>query len=78
MIGLPITDSKMTPAALLHAWRVTGVLVSPTNEWAVPLDEIAMFEVALEEHECKTGDIPTRRRFTDQEILALIQQRLHQ
>jgi hypothetical protein len=40
----------------------------------VPLHAIAMFEVALDELECKTGDMPTRRRFTDQEFLTLMQQ----
>jgi hypothetical protein len=55
---------------------MTDVLISPTNEWAVPLHALAMFKVALNEHECKTGDIPTRRRFTDQELLKLIQRSL--
>jgi hypothetical protein len=40
----------------------------------VPLHAIAMFEAAMDELECKTGDMPTRRRFTDQEFLTLIQQ----
>ena len=70
-----MAESATIPAALIYAWRITDVLISPTNGMGfVPLHAIAMFEVALDELECKTGDMPTMRRFTDQEFLTLIQQ----
>ena len=59
--------------ALIHAFVETGLMLSEKNEGLCPVADVAEWEAAIDTYEAKHGVRGSRRRFTEKDLAAMLE-----
>lgn len=58
--------------ALIYAYEKTGLMLNAMNERLMPDSDVAEWEAAIEEYERQSGTKATRRRLSEDDVLAIL------